>query len=318
MIPTRQIFLKVFLDIMLNTKFIDQLNNLMGVTLPIRRAGHRQVVGTPYFVQVDKFVGMPDYLKAAFCVQRRLKADPCKNPGFVKCLERGYSVGGQGCAALPFEAKRFIETGERRGEGVSVGSKQIDIAQRTTAAFGERANSQAVLLQREQNVTSNPVIAGVIGVCGKTEHHLFSDAERLIFNSIFGELSHKIRARVGPSVEFWPGYAQDFRYVAIGAFVTASAIGISSQRRILAGLTTRSIDDRAVLNAGTVWVNNGLTGALLRLFVKIKINLGLHDMILSKIKYGLLHLAQLSRLHRYANKPVHDDFITKIKCAQFG
>ena len=126
-IPGGKIFLEIMLDIMCHSKAIDRFQDTLGVVLPIRRVGHRQVVSATHFVQVNKLMGMFDDGETGGRVERGFQADPGKDTGLMKTLERGDAVAGESRAAFPFERERIVQAGECGSESVAVGSEQVEI-----------------------------------------------------------------------------------------------------------------------------------------------------------------------------------------------
>lgn len=247
-----KVLLQVVLDVMLDAKPIDHFQDAMGVTFPIGGVGHGQVVGPTDFVKVNKFMGAFDNLKTAFSVQGWFQRHPGKDTSIVKRLECRNAVARKLSATFPLATKVVVESGQGRRKGVLARAKNVKVAQRSTSAFGQRADAEAITLQRGQHVTGKTVVARVIGVSGKRQHNLLGNPKRLILVGIFAQGIKKTITGKRTSVEGGAIHLENLWHVAVCAGVTATPIGICRKLGIFASLTTGGVNNGAAFNAPSV------------------------------------------------------------------
>lgn len=243
------------LDVVLDAKTVDDLQNAQGVILPVGGVGHGQIICSPDLVQVNVAVRRLDDGDTAIGVECRLQTDPREDAGVMERAQRRHAVGGKGGATFPLAAKRIVQASESAGECITPRAKQVKEWQGTAAAFGERAECETVRLEGFDGWPGQADIEGVERVGGEAQHHLLSDAARLILGGVLAQRLHETRAGRCVSVKGRAVDFEHFRHVAVGAGVPASSVRVSGKFGVFASLPARRVDVRASGDAPSVRVD---------------------------------------------------------------
>lgn len=243
------------LDVVPHSKTLAKLNHPVGVVFPVGGLGDGQVIDPPDFVQVYESMCFANDFQTALYINRGFQANPGEDAFGVEFAQGIDAVIGQRRAAFPLPGESVIQAGQGAGESVPVGPEQINIAQRARSAFCQGAYAQAMRLQDLDCMAGKRGIARVVWVGGETEHHLGVNVCRSILARVFGQIVNKSWAWICASVKFLARHFDHSGHVAVHAFVAATSVWVSGQRRILASLPLGGVDVRASRDTHSVWVD---------------------------------------------------------------
>lgn len=211
----------------------------MGKVAPVNPLGKWVVVELAHFVEVHELMSTPDQFESRIGIEDRFQADPGWYIRLMELADRINAVEGKCSTRLPLTA---VVRGEKRQGGsecVSF-SKQIQVSERPTTAFGEDLNGDAVGVENLDSLSGDLMdnVESLVGVTGEREQYpLVSDEPGcLAFQFIQESFTEFGDAEV---IAFYP---YDVRRVAVNTPVVTTGVDVEGQGCILPGPSSWFID----------------------------------------------------------------------------
>lgn len=183
-VAARQVWLEILLDVVGNTEVLQQVNHAECVLPPVGRLGHREIVRTTHFVQVDETVRLLNDAETCFNIEGGFKADPCIDSVFVEFFESSKSITRQCGSDSHFREKESSKLVSVEAKAPRSGrNRSMSLSPRVPPLV--RVHIPRPCSIRTSRVCRESRITWMIWIRCERQHHLFGDSSSLVHSDIF-------------------------------------------------------------------------------------------------------------------------------------